>query len=106
MDAITPRDEAVVAALCEALAPYLWRRFTTELLARFALAARDRQEVTALLSALPGAEVGSWEPLEPADRSDVRVTRIVGFLADLRSTETSLLATCRNLAAGLGPEPG
>ena len=98
MDATTPSDELVVAALCEALAPYPWRRFTPELLARFGLAARDRQQLTTVLAALPGAAVGSWERLEPADRSDARVAWIVGSLADLRWDAASLLATCRHLA--------
>ena len=98
MNARTPSDEAVVAALCEALAPYSWRHFTPELLARFALAAHDRQDLTDVLSAVQGAAVGSWERLEPADRSDARVARIVGFLAELRWAEASLLATCGILA--------
>jgi hypothetical protein len=68
VDARTPSDEAVVAALCEALAPFSWRRFTPELMAQFALAARDRRELEALLSALPGASVGGWERLEPTSR--------------------------------------
>jgi hypothetical protein len=95
-------DEAVATALCDALAPYSWRRFTPGLLARIALAVRDRQELAAVLSGLPGAAVGSWERLEPADRSDERVARLVGFLVDLRWTEATLLATCATLAGALG----
>jgi hypothetical protein len=106
VDAKPPDDDAVVTALCEALAPYYWRRFTPDLLARFALAVRDRQELTALLSALQGAAVGGWERLEPAERSDVRILRIVRFLADLRWAESSLLATCGMLAGALGPDLG
>jgi hypothetical protein len=102
VDARTPSDDPVVAVLCTALAPYPWRRFTAGLLARFALAVRDRQELTAVLSGLPGVAVGSWERLEPADRSDERVARLVGFLADLRWTEATLLATCATLAGALG----
>jgi len=104
VNARTPGDEAVVAALCAALAPYPWRRFTPELLARFALAARDRQELAAVLSEVQGAAVGTWERLEPTERSDARVPRIVEFLADLRWAELSLLAMCRNLVGVLGPE--
>lgn len=104
MNARTPSDEAVVAALCAALAPYPWRSFTPELLARFALAARDRQELAAGLSDVPGAEVGTWWRLEPVERVDARVPRVVEFLADLRWAELSLLATCRNLVGVLGPE--
>jgi hypothetical protein len=97
-------DEAVVTALRDALAPYSWRRFTPGMLARVALAVRDRQELTALLSGLPGAATGSWERLEPADRSDARVARLVGRLAGLRWAEASLPATCAVLAGALGPE--
>lgn len=104
MSARTPSDEVVVAALHAALAPYPWRSFTPELLARFALAARDRQELAAALSEVHGAAVGTWDRLEPAGRADARVPRIVEFLADLRWTETSLLATCRNLVGVLGTE--
>jgi hypothetical protein len=104
MNARTPNDEAVVAALCAALAPYPWRHFTPELLARFALAVRDRQELAAVLSEVPGAVVGTWQRLEPAERSDARVPRIVELLAAVRWAELSLPATCRNLAGALGPE--
>lgn len=106
MTAKTPGDEAFVAALCEALAPYPWRRFTPELLARFAVAARDRQELTAVLGALPGAAVGSWERLEPADRPDGRTAPLVEFLTDRRWNSSRLPALCRDLAAlvaGAGP---
>jgi len=102
----TPGDEAFVAALCEALAPYPWRRFTPELLARFALAARDRQALTAALSALRGAAVGNWERLEPVDRSDARAAPLIDFLTDRRWTSSRLPALCRDLAAlvaGAGP---
>lgn len=104
MNARTPSDEAVIAALCAALAPYPWRRFTPELLARFALAARDRQELAAVLSEVQGAAVGTWWRLEPSARADARVPRVVEFLADLRWAELSLLAMCRNLVGVLGPE--
>lgn len=104
MNARTPSDEAVIAALCAALAPYPWRRFTPELLARFALAARDRQELAAVLSEVQGAAVGTWWRLEPAARADARVPPVVEFLANLRWAELSLLAMCRSLVGVLGPE--
>jgi hypothetical protein len=104
VSARTPSDEEVVAALRAALAPYPWRRFTPELLARFALAARDRQELAAALSEVQGAAVGTWERLEPAERADARVPGIVELLADLRWAETSLVATCRDLVHVLGAE--
>ena len=100
MDARTPSDETVTAALCSALAPYPWRRFTPELLARFALAVRDRQELAAVLSGLDGTAVGTWERLEPAERTDARVPRIVASL-DIRWAELSLPAMCRSLAGVL-----
>jgi hypothetical protein len=104
VDSRTPSQEPVVAALCAALAPYPWRHFTPELLARFALAVRDRQELAAVLSEVPGAVVGTWQRLEPAERSDARVPRIVELLADVRWAELSLPAMCRNLAGLVGPE--
>jgi hypothetical protein len=102
----TPGDEAFVAALCEALAPYPWRRFTPELLARFALAAHDRQALTVALSSMRGAAVGGWERLEPVDRSDGRAAPLVEFLTDRRWPSLRLPALCRDLAvlvAGAGP---
>jgi hypothetical protein len=104
VDSRRPSEEPVVAALCAALAPYPWRHFTPELLARFALAVRDRQELTAVLSEMQGAAVGTWQRLEPAERSDARVPRIVELLADVRWAELSLPATCRKLVGVLGPE--
>jgi len=105
VNARTPSDdEAVVAALSAALAPYPWRHFTPELRARFALAARDRQELAVVLSGVQGAAVGTWERLEPAERADVRVPRIVELLANLRWGELSLSAMCRDLVGVLGPE--
>lgn len=104
MDSKTPREDAVVAALCAALVPYPWRRFTPELLARFALAARDRQELAAALAQVDGAEVGTWERLEPAARADTRVPRVVDSIADLRWPDLSLVATCQNVVRVLGPE--
>jgi hypothetical protein len=93
----TPEDESVVSALSAALEPYPWRRFTPELLARFVLAARDRQRLHALLGAVPGASVGSWTTLEAAPRDDVRAAPLVEFLVSHRWTELSLPALCRNL---------
>ncbi|QNN54106.1 hypothetical protein [Nocardioides mesophilus] len=104
MSAGTPSDEAVVAALTTALAPYPWRGFTPELLARFGLAARDRVELAAALSGVHGAAVGPWDRLEPAGRDDARVPRVVGFLADLRWTELSLPGMCRHLVGVVGVE--
>lgn len=104
VDSKTPSEDTVIAALCAALAPYPWRRFTPELLARFALAARDRQDLAAALAQVDGAEIGTWERLEPADRADARVPRVVDSIADLRWPDLSLLATCQNVVRVLGRE--
>jgi hypothetical protein len=103
VSARAPSEEAVVAALCAALAPYPWRHFTPELLARFALAACDRQQLAAVLAEAPGAAVGTWDRLEPAERADARVPRFVELLGDFNVAGTSLLATCRSLVCVLGP---
>jgi hypothetical protein len=104
VNARTPSDDEVIDALCAALAPYPWRHFTPELLTRFALAAYDRQELATVLAEVQGAAVGSWERLEPAERADVRVPRVVELLANLRWAELSLSAMCRDLVGVLGPE--
>lgn len=93
----TPEDESVVSALCAALEPYPWRRFTPELFARLVLAARDRQSLHAVIVTVPDASVGSWTPLEPAPRDDARAAPLVAFLVSHRWTELSLPALCRNL---------
>ena len=92
-------DESVVDAICAALAPYAWRRFTPELLARVALAAGDRRRLEAALGAVDGAAIGHWDRLEPADRDDVRVAPLVAFLTNHRWTELRLPTLCRDLAA-------
>jgi hypothetical protein len=87
----------VVPALCAALEPYQWRRFTPELFARYVLAARDRQSLQVVLVTVPGASVGCWGSLEPAPRDDPRAAPLVDFLASHRWTELSLPTLCRNL---------
>jgi hypothetical protein len=82
-----------------ALQPYQWRRFRPELLARAVLAAKDRQHLHGLLTDVPGAAVGRWEPLEPADRDDARLPGLVAFLSSRRWTELSLSTLCRELLA-------
>jgi hypothetical protein len=97
----TPEDESVVSALCAALEPYPWRRFTPDLFARFVLAAHDRRSLHLVLGAVPGASVGSWTTLEPVPRDDVRAAPLVEFLVAHRWTELSLPALCRNLCGVL-----
>jgi hypothetical protein len=94
-----PRYEELVVAACAALRPYQWRSFTPELLARLLLAASDRQCLHGLLVGVPGAAVGMWDVLDPADRHDVRVSVLVEFLVSHHWTELSLCALCRELLA-------
>jgi hypothetical protein len=94
-----PRNEELVAAACAALRPYQWRNFTPELLARLLLAASDRQRLHGLLVGVPGAAVGTWDVLDPADRHDVRLRVLVEFLVSRLWTERSLCALCRELLA-------
>jgi hypothetical protein len=95
----TDRAEAEAEAVCSALRPYQWRSFRPQLLARMVLAANDRQHLHTLLTGIPGGAVGTWEPLEPADRDDGRLSALVDFLSLHRWTELSLGALCRQLLA-------
>jgi hypothetical protein len=97
----TPEDESVVSALCAALEPFPWRRFTPELFARLVLAAHDRRSIHAVLATVPGASIGSWTTLEPVPRDDARAAPLVEFLVSHRWTELSLAMLCRNLCAVL-----
>jgi hypothetical protein len=99
----TPRNQAVVSAMCETLARYPWRRFTPHLLARLALAAHDRQGLQDVLDTVDGAAVGCWEALEPAERADPRVVPLVHLLVSHRWTELRLTTLCRKLAGVLEP---
>lgn len=106
MTARTPDDESMVAAMCAALSPYPWRRFTPELLSRLTLAARDRHLLEEVLASVPGAAVGRWEVLEPVGRDDPRAGAIVEFLGRHRWTETGLSTLCERLAGVVSPELG
>jgi hypothetical protein len=99
-----PQNEELVEAACAALRPYQWRSFTPELLARLLLAASDRQRLHGLLVGVPGAAVGTWGVLDPADRHDGRVGVLVEFLASHLWTERSLCALCRELLAHLNSQ--
>jgi hypothetical protein len=94
-------DDAVAEAVCSALRPYQWRSFRPELLSRAVLAANDRQHLQGLLTDVPGAAVGQWDPLGLADRDDRRLTGLVEFLSTHRWTELSLSTLCRQLLAVL-----
>ena len=104
MTTTDPRNEELAEAACAALRPYQWRRFTPELLARLLLAASDRQRMHDLLVGVPGAAVGTWDVLVPADRHDVRVGFLVEFLVSHHWTELSLSALCRKLLALLNSQ--
>lgn len=110
MTTISPREEATVAAICAALAPYPWRSFTPEMLTRAVLAASDRQGIRELLSSVPGVAVGPWEEVSFSDRGDVRVKDLVEFLMSHRWSDLSLSGLCRELLArldvGAGGGPG
>jgi hypothetical protein len=99
-----PRSEELVEAACAALRPFQWRSFTPELLARLLLAASDRQRMHGLLVGVPGAAVGTWDVLDPADRHDLRVSVLVEFLVSHHWTELSLCALCRELLALLNSQ--
>jgi len=99
-----PRYEELVEAACATLRPYQWRSFTPELLARLLLAASDRQRLHGLLAGVPGAAVGTWDVLDPADRHDMRISVLVEFLVSHHWTELSLYALCRELLALLNSQ--
>lgn len=96
MTAYSPHDGAV-AAVCAALAPYSWRSFTVERLARWVLAAHDRHGIAGVIGAVSGAEVGPWPQPEPADSADPRLPALVGFLAAHRWTQLTLRSLCDRL---------
>jgi hypothetical protein len=95
----------MLVGMAEMLRPYEWRSFRPELLARSFLAAKDRQELAAMLARVPGARAGAWEQWEPADPGDGRVAVLGDFLAGHRWTQLSLPALCGHLLAALGESP-
>jgi hypothetical protein len=101
MTATSPRDGSRAAAVCAALAPYSWRNFTPERLARLVLAAHDRHALMGVLGAVAGADVGPWAPPEPADATDPRLPALVEFLSSHRWTELTLRNLCVRLLAVL-----
>jgi hypothetical protein len=101
MTATSPRDGSRAAAICAALAPYSWRSFTPERLARLALAAHDRHGLAALLDNVAGADVGPWAQPEPADAGDPRLPALVEFLSAQRWTELTLRSLSVRLLAVL-----
>jgi hypothetical protein len=104
--ATDPRSESDVDAVASTVEPYQWRRFRPELLARAVLAANDRQHVRRLLVGIPRVAVGTWDPLDPADRDDPRLAGLVEFLSAHRWTGLSLSSLCRQLLALLDERSG
>ena len=92
-----PLDESAAEALAAALTPYPWRRFTPDLLARWVVAASDRNSLGGLLGTVPGSVVGEWDRLDPADPGDPRVDSVFGFLTAHRWSELSLDTLCAQL---------
>ena len=68
--------------LTAVLAPYGWRRFTPEMLARWAIAAVDGHELHALLARLTGHVYGPGDVVEPASPDDVRVGPLVEVMSE------------------------
>lgn len=97
--AMCSRDDRLVATVSAVLQPYQWRSFRPELLARAALGAKDRHELSGVLAGVPGAVVGEWDEPAPVDRDDPRVAPLVRFLTSHRWTELTLTALCRQLLA-------
>jgi hypothetical protein len=89
------------AAVAAALAPYAWREFTDDMLARRAVSAMDRHTVVTFLSGLPGAEIGGSDALEPAEAGDARVAALAGVLDDQHWRERSLTRLCMDLSSAV-----
>ena len=95
-------EERQVAAVCAALEPYEWRSFAPPMLARCVLGALDRHRVLDLVAGVPGAAIGDPGPVEPAERSDVRVEVLVDFLSGHRWRTLTLVAVGGHLLNELG----
>lgn len=104
MTAIPHNDSSVAAA--SAVRPYRWRCFTPELLARFVLAAGDRESIRRLLVSAPNVAVGRWGEIELAEPEDVRVLALVQFLVSRRWRDLELTALCTRLLELAAAWPG
>jgi hypothetical protein len=93
--------DARVAAVAAALAPYPWRDFTDRMLARRVVGAVVRHDLTVFLSGLPGAHVGAFGPLEPAEPDDGRVEVLFRVLGRRRWRGSSLDRLCLDLVSSL-----
>jgi hypothetical protein len=90
---------AAATAVAAALAPYGWRYLTDRMLARRAVAARDRHLVDRFVSSVPGIEVGADDPTGPADPHDARVAAAVDALSERRWREHTLTRLSVDLVA-------
>ena len=89
------------AAAAAALAPYAWRGLTDRMLARLVVGAADRQSLVDVLTGVPGADVGSFEPSEPAGAHDDRVDALVRILDGQLWRGWSLAGLCAHLLGAL-----
>ena len=105
MTARTPGGDAVDEILHGALAPYPWRHFTPELVARLVVAAHDRVDLGDLLGAVPGTTVGPWARLVPAAPEDPRLAPLLACLARHRWKRLRLGALCRTLVEAFAAQP-
>jgi hypothetical protein len=76
--------------VCSVLAPYEWRAFTPEMLARRVLGAVDQLAVLEVIDAAEGGSVRELAGVDPVDRADVRVEPLVAVMTVLRWRDVQL----------------
>jgi hypothetical protein len=94
-------DDAQMAAMSAALAPYSWRGFTERMLARRVIGAADRQAIVDFVACIPGTQVHGLEPVEPAAPDDERVEALVHALEGRLWRQWSLARLCAELGSAL-----
>ena len=100
MTGTVPRNDSSLAAVCAALlSPYRWRCFSPDLVARYVLAANDRDSVRMLVATVPDAAVGRWCEIELPEPDDARVGALVRFLVSHRWRDLELTTLCARLLA-------
>ncbi len=100
-----PREDPVLAALCQTLSRYPWRSFTPQLLARLVLGQWDRHAVELLVAGVPGASPGVWREVEPAPADDPRTGGLVAFLTARSWKHLSVSTVGRQLLGLLDDVP-
>ena len=93
------RDPA--AAIAAALAPYAWREWTDEKLARRVVGTVDRHDVVGFLYGMPGTDVGTLDAMDPAEADDARVAVLMRGLAGRRWREWTLARLSADLVSAL-----